>query len=307
MDRLESIFGKQFRRDASLARYTAARVGGSADALLEVRSANGLAQAIRLLWEEDLPYVILGGGSNVLVSDAGVRGVVVLNRARKVRFNTTAHPPTVWAESGANLGLVARQAAMNGLSGLEWAAGIPGTVGGALYGNAGAHGSDMSGNQPVAEILHCMDMRQAGEAVREEWSMEKLELTYRSSVLKRLPGKAVILAALLRLEPGDPTAIQAKSEDLVAYRRRTQPPGASMGSMFKNPPGDYAGRLIEAAGLKGLVVGDAQISSLHANFFLNLGRATATDIAALLRQARQAVFDRFGVELELEIEMLGEW
>ncbi len=307
MDRLESIFGKQFRRDASLARYTAARVGGPADALLEVRSVNELAQAIRLLWEEDLPYVILGGGSNVLVSDAGVRGVVVLNRARKVRFNGTAHPPTVWAESGANLGLVARQAAMNGLSGLEWAAGIPGTVGGALYGNAGAHGSDMSGNQPVAEILHCMDMRQAGEAVREEWSMEKLELNYRSSVLKRLPGKAVILAALLRLEPGDPAAIQAKLDELVAYRRKTQPPGASMGSMFKNPPGDYAGRLIESAGLKGLVVGDAQISSLHANFFLNLGRATATDIAALLRQARQAVSDRFGVELELEIEMLGEW
>ncbi len=307
MDRLESIFGKQLSREASLARYTAARVGGPADVLLEVRSANELAQAIRLLWEEDLPYVILGGGSNVLLSDAGVRGVVVLNRARKVRFNSTARPPGVWAESGVNLGLVARQAAMRGLSGLEWAAGIPGTVGGALYGNAGAHGSDMSGNQPVAEILHCMDMRQAGEAVREEWSMEKLELTYRSSVLKRLPGKAVILAALLRLEPGDPAAIQAKMDELVGYRRKTQPPGASMGSMFKNPPGDYAGRLIEAAGLKGLVVGDAQISSLHANFFLNLGRATATDIAALLRQARQAVFDRFGIELELEIEMLGEW
>lgn len=307
MDRLESIFGKQLSREASLARYTAARVGGPADVLLEVRSANELAQAIRLLWEEDLPYVILGGGSNVLLSDAGVRGVVVLNRARKVRFNSTARPPGVWAESGANLGLVARQAAMRGLSGLEWAAGIPGTLGGALYGNAGAHGSDMSGNQPVAEILHCMDMRQAGEAVREEWSMEKLELTYRSSVLKRLPGKAVILAALLRLEPGDPAAIQAKMDELVGYRRKTQPPGASMGSMFKNPPGDYAGRLIEAAGLKGLVVGDAQISSLHANFFLNLGRATATDIAALLRQARQAVLDRFGIELELEIEMLGEW
>ena len=307
MDRLESVFGKQIRRNASLARYTSARVGGPADALLEVRSANELAQAIRLLWEEDLPYVILGGGSNVLVSDAGVRGVVVLNRARKARFNGTARPPTVWAESGANLGLVARQAAMRGLSGLEWAAGIPGTVGGALYGNAGAHGSELSGNQPVAEILHCMDMRQAGEAVREEWSMEKLELTYRSSVLKRLPGKAVILAALLRLEPGDPATIQAKMDELVAYRRRTQPPGASMGSMFKNPPGDYAGRLIEAAGLKGLVVGDAQISSLHANFFLNLGRATATDIAALLRQARQAVVDRFGIELEVEIEMLGEW
>lgn len=290
-----------------LARFTAARVGGPADALLEVRSANELEQAIRLLWDEGLPYVILGGGSNVLVSDSGVRGVVVLNRARKMRFNSTARPPTVWAESGANFGLVARQAAIRGLSGLEWAAGIPGTVGGALYGNAGAHGSDMSGNQPVAEILHCMDVMQAGAPVREEWSVEKLELTYRSSVLKRLPGKAVILAAQLRLQPGAPVAIQAKMDELVAYRRRTQPPGASMGSMFKNPPGDYAGRLIEATGLKGLVVGDAQISSLHANFFLNLGHAKAADVAALIQQARLAVLDKFGVELELEIEMLGEW
>lgn len=307
MDRLESVFGKQFRRNVPLARYTAARVGGPADVLLEVRSADELARAISLLWEQQLPYVILGGGSNVLVSDLGVRGVVVLNRARKVRFSAEAEPPTVWAESGANFGLVARQAALHGLSGLEWAAGIPGTIGGALYGNAGAHGSDMSASQPVAEILHCLEMTPEGAPVREEWSMERLELTYRSSMLKHFPGKAVILAAVLRLERGDPATIQAKMDELVAYRRRTQPPGASMGSMFKNPPGDYAGRLIEAAGLKGLVVGKAQVSTLHANFFLNLGRARAADIVALISQVRQVVFDRFGVELELEIEMLGEW
>jgi UDP-N-acetylmuramate dehydrogenase len=307
MDRLESVFGKQLRRDIPLRRYTASRVGGPADLLLEVRSANELARAVSLLWEQEIPYLILGGGSNVLVSDLGVRGVVVLNRARKVRFQQATRPPAVWAESGANLGLVARQAALRGLAGLEWAAGIPGTIGGALYGNAGAHGSDMSANQPVAEILHCMQVGGAAAPLREEWSMEKLELTYRSSMLKRFPGKAVILAALLRLVPGEPAAIQAKMDELVAYRRRTQPPGASMGSMFRNPPGDYAGRLIEAAGLKGLVVGDAQISSLHANFFINLGRATAADIAALIGQARQAVLDRFGIELELEIEILGEW
>jgi UDP-N-acetylmuramate dehydrogenase len=112
---------------------------------------------------------------------------------------------------------------------------------------------------------------------------------------------------LLRLVPGDPAAIQDKTDELVEYRRMTQPPGASMGSMFKNPPGDYAGRLIEAAGLKGLTVGDAQISSLHANFFLNRGKASAADIDRLIRQARQVVLDRFGIELELEIEMLGAW
>jgi UDP-N-acetylmuramate dehydrogenase len=307
MDLLERVFGKQIRRAVPLARYTAARLGGPAEVLLEVRSVNELAQAVSLLWEEGLDFILLGGGSNVLVSDAGIRGVVLLNRSRKLRFDAAAQPPTVWAESGANLGLVARQAALQGLSGLEWAAGIPGTVGGAVYGNTGAHGGDMAGNLLVAEILHCKELRQTGASVREQWGTEKLEFSYRSSVLKRSPGKSVILAVLLRLQPGDPSTLQAELDELVAVRRKTQPPGASMGSMFKNPPGDYAGRLIEAAGLKGLTVGGAQISSMHANFFLNLGRASAADVAALIRQARQAVFDSFGIELELEIEMLGEW
>jgi UDP-N-acetylmuramate dehydrogenase len=307
MNRLESLFGSQIRRESPLARYTAARVGGPAEVLLVVHSAEELAQAISLLWEEGLDCTLLGGGSNVLVSDAGIRGVVLLNRARKLRFDAAAQPPTVWIESGANLGVVARQAASRGLSGLEWAAGIPGTIGGAIYGNAGAHGSDMSGSLLVAEILHCKESMQAQEFIREPWEMEKLELSYRSSTLKRLPGKAVILAALLRLQQADPAAVQAKMDALAAYRRKTQPPGASMGSMFRNPPGDYAGRLIEAAGLKGLTAGGAQISILHANFFLNLGKATATDIALLIRQAKQAVRERFGIDLELEIELLGEW
>ena len=307
MDRLERAFGKQLRRQVPLAPYTAARLGGPAEVLLEARSAHALAQAVSLLWEEGLDFILLGGGSNVLVSDRGVRGVVLLNRARKVRFETAATPPTVWAESGANLGLVARQAARHGLSGLEWAAGIPGTIGGAVYGNAGAHGSDMASNLLVAEILHCKELMQTGSSDREHWSVEKLDLAYRSSRLKRSPGRDVVLAALLRLQPGDPAVIQAKMDELVANRRRTQPPGASLGSMFKNPPGDYAGRLIEAAGLKGLTSGGAQISSVHANFFINLGAATAADFADLVRQARQAVLEQFGVELELEIEMLGEW
>jgi UDP-N-acetylmuramate dehydrogenase len=307
MDRLERAFGKQLRREVPLAPFTAARLGGPAEVLLEARSAHALAQAVSLLWEEGLDFILLGGGSNVLVSDRGVRGVVLLNRARKVRFETAATPPTVWAESGANLGLVARQAARHVLSGLEWAAGIPGTIGGAVYGNAGAHGSDMASNLLVAEILHCKELMQTGSSDREHWSVEKLDLAYRSSRLKRSPGRDVVLAALLRLEPGDPAAIQAKMDELVANRRRTQPPGASLGSMFKNPPGDYAGRLIEAAGLKGLTSGGAQISSVHANFFINLGAATAADFADLVRQARQAVLEQFGVELELEIEMLGEW
>lgn len=307
LELLREAFGERLQESVSLARYTAARLGGPADALLEVRSLDELVRIASLSWRNNLPFVILGGGSNVLISDAGVRALVVLNRARQVRFDERVQPPTVWAESGANFGVLARQAAQRGLSGLEWAAGIPGTLGGAVVGNAGAHGGDMATNLRLAEILHRRGVRPGEAPRREEWPLERLDYSYRSSVLKRQPGEALVLAALLQLEYSTPEEVQARLDELTAYRRRTQPPGASMGSMFKNPPGDHAGRLVDAAGLKGTRLGDAQISSLHANFFLNLGQACARDIYDLIRLARQTVAERFGVNLELEIELLGEW
>jgi UDP-N-acetylmuramate dehydrogenase len=234
-----------------------------------------------------------------------VRGLVIINRARQVRFDAQAQPPTVWAESGANFGLIARQAALQGLAGLEWAAGIPGTLGGAVVGNAGAHGGDIAGNLIVAEILQPVDDTKV--SARESLSPEQLAFSYRSSLLKRQPGTGILLSALLRLQQSTPQVVQAKIDEFVAYRRRTQPPGASMGSMFKNPPGDFAGRLIEAAGLKGSRQGDAQISPLHANFFINLGSATAADVAGLIQLARQTVAEKFDQQLELEIQLLGEW
>ena len=306
----DRCFGDHLQYDAPLARYTAARLGGRADILLEVHSAHELAEAVGVCWKHDLPFVILGGGSNVLVSDAGVRGLVILNRARQIRFDEQVDPPTVWAESGANFGVLARQAAQRGLAGLEWAAGIPGTLGGAVFGNAGAHGSEISGNLLLAEILHRTEKPQVEDGVKlfwETWPPEQLALTYRSSVLKRQPGLAIVLAALLQLEHSQPQVVQARIDEFTDYRRRTQPPGASMGSMFKNPPGDYAGRLIEQAGLKGARVGGAEISSLHANFFMNLGEAAAQDVYDLLQMARRVVADKFGVQLELEIELLGDW
>lgn len=304
---LRKTFGARLQEQAPLARHTAARLGGNADALLEVESAQELADAVWLAWEQGWPLLILGGGSNVLVSDAGVRGLVILNRARQVRFNEQDEPPTVWAESGANFGLLARQAAQLGLGGLEWAAGIPGTLGGAVVGNAGAHGSDMSSNLLLAEILHHPRSVQQGEPQRQEWPMQKLEYAYRSSILKRQTNPMVVLAALLRLERSTPDQVQARMDEYVAYRRRTQPPGASLGSMFKNPPGDFAGRLIEAAGLKGARIGDAQISPVHANFFINLGNASARDIRALIELAQDTVLRKFAVALELEIELVGDW
>ncbi len=293
---LEKAFGRRVQRQASLARFTAARLGGPAEALLPVHSADELAQAVRILWEQDLPFHILGGGSNVLVSDAGVRAVVLLNRARAARFS----PQGLWAESGANLGSLARQAARKGLGGLEWAAGIPGTLGGAVFGNAGAHGGDIAGCLLLAEILHPARGRLTLEAA-------DLRYGYRTSALKRgeLPG--IVLNAGLRLRPAPPEDIRARMEAGLEHRRRTQPPGASLGSIFKNPPGDHAGRLIEAAGLKGTRIGGAEISPVHANFFINRGGATAGDLYQLIQLARESVQRKFGITLELEIELLGEW
>lgn len=307
---LRERFGARVQVHAPLARYTAARLGGPAEVLFEAETLAELENVVRLAWSSDWPLVVLGGGSNVLVSDQGVRGLVVINRARQVRFDLQADPPTVYAESGANFGLLARQAARHGLSGLEWAAGIPGTLGGAVVGNAGAHSGDMAGNLLLAEILQ-RAMNRLEAAWRETWTVEQLEYTYRSSLLKRQsarqPGSTLVLAARLRLAHSTPESVQARSDELVAYRKRTQPPGASLGSIFKNPPGDYAGRLIEAAGLKGARIGGAQISPVHANFFINLGNASASDLRALIRLAQETVSEKLGVDLDPEIELFGEW
>jgi len=297
---LRQRFGSRLQENIRMAGYTTARVGGPVDALLMANSADELAADAQTLWDCGVPFVVLGSASNVLVSDAGLHSVVILNRARAVTFNAAANPPTVRAESGANLGLLARLAVLENLAGLEWAATIPGSLGGAVYGNAGAHGGDMAGNLLMAEILH-------PKLGRQEWTCEQMGYAYRSSALKRGAVPAVILAATLRLQPGARDEIQARMDANTAQRRRTQPPGASMGSMFKNPPGDYAGRLIEAAGLKGARIGGAEISSVHANFFVNHEDATAQDLYALIETARRAVLEQFGVQLELEIELLGDW
>jgi UDP-N-acetylmuramate dehydrogenase len=310
LTRLQQKFGPRLQTGVPLARYTSARVGGPAEVLLKAESANDLAQLVTGLWELKQPFLMLGGGSNVLVADSGVRGVVVLNRARHVRFSDQATPPTVWAESGANFGLLARQVAARGLSGLEWAAGIPGTLGGAVVGNAGAFGADLSGNLVVAEILHHipqMEARDQSTARREVWTKDHFGYGYRSSVLKRGAGTEIVLSARLALEHSTPQAVQARMDEHTVVRHRTQPPGASTGSVFKNPPGNYAGRLIDAAGLKGTQIGGVQISPLHGNFFINLGYGSAADFYQLIELAQRAVAEKSGINLELEIQLVGEW
>jgi UDP-N-acetylmuramate dehydrogenase len=186
------------------------------------------------------------------------------------------------------------------LGGLEWATGVPGSVGGAVFGNAGAHGGDVAHNLRMAEILH-----QDGR--REEWPVEKMEYAYRTSALKRKSMNAVILAATFELTRSTTERTRTLIDAFSAHRHQTQPPGASMGSMFKNPPNDYAGRLIEAAGLKGTRIGSAEISPVHANFFVSNGTTRAADILDLIKVAQKTVSEKFGIDLELEIELIGEW
>lgn len=303
LDQLRSTFGSHLQEHVSLKRYTAARIGGDADFLIAVDSSVELVQVVTSCWEQGIPFFILGSGSNVLVSDRGVRELVVLNRAKKVKF-TKGSQPAVYAESGVNFGALARQAAAYGLSGLEWAAGIPGTVGGAVYGNAGAHGADMASCLLVANILQLKSLH---TICQEEWSVEQLDYGYRTSSLKRQPGNAVVLAATLKLSPGTALAVQARMDEFQAKRRTFQPAGASLGSIFKNPPGDHAGRLIEATGLKGMRIGQVEVSTVHANFIINHDNASADDYAALIRRVQQEVLEKYRVHLELEIELIGDW
>jgi len=298
IDVLRQMFGDAVQEHAILAPYTSARIGGPADVLLTVKSVDEFANAMQLIWEYELPYYILGGGSNVLVSDKGFRGVVVLNRAKEVRFDA-GDQPQVWCEAGVVIANLARRCASKRLAGLEWSATVPGTVGGAVYGNAGAFGGDMNDNLVWVELLT--------KNGREKLSVGQMGYGYRTSVLKRGEKNGIILSALLKLKNSTKEEVSVKIDQFSERRKATQPPGASMGSMFKNPEGDYAGRLIEAAGLKGTRIGSAEISMVHGNFFINHGETKAEDVRALIVLVQKTVLEKFDTHLELEVELVGEW
>jgi len=300
MENLRAAFGTKLHENVSMANYTTARVGGHVPALISVHTLDDLSNTVQTLWDLSVPFIILGSGSNILVSDQGLDAVIVHNRAHNLKIETKVDPPFIYAESGAILGTVARQSALRGISGMEWAAPVPGTVGGAVYGNAGAHGSDMSDSLIMAKILHKFDGI-------SDWPVEKLAYEYRSSILKREKIPAVILSATFNAISTSRDQAWEKINAFQAHRKQTQPPGASMGSMFKNPPSDYAGRLIEAAGLKGRRIGRAMISPIHANFIINLDGATAQEIWQLMNIAQETVFEKFGITLETEIECLGDF
>jgi UDP-N-acetylmuramate dehydrogenase len=292
------------QRQQSLAKYTAARLGGESEYFFLARadeSLERLAEVVQIAWSEGIPVRVIGGGANVLISDAGVQGLVVVNRISQIEWGSWHEGRNVSATSGTGLLKLARACQQQGLAGMSWAIGVPGTVGGAIVNNAGAHGSDMAAS--VADVVVLSAERGAQLMTNAD-----MQFDYRHSILKAHPDKRfLVLLATMHLMPDDPDAIQERMDTYSQRRKATQPAGASLGSIFKNPEGDYAGRLIESAGLKGFHIGDAMVSPVHANFMINRGQATASDYYALIQHVREAVYKRHGMMLDMEVELLGQW
>jgi len=293
---IQRRIGVKTSRDEPLARFTTMRVGGPADLFATVHNVHELRAIVRYARDRAIPLTLLGRGSDVVIADAGIRGLVVQNRAEGSQLDGESYV----AESGLPMARAATETQKAGLTGLEFGLAIPGTVGGAVWANAGAHESD------VAAILEWADVLLAdGSTARQ--SADELELRYRDSRLKHHPDQ-VVLAARFRLTTAEPDAIAASLDEIRRWRRDHQPLGIpSAGSTFRNPPGDSAGRLIEAAGLKGRRIGGASVSEKHANFIVNDGRGTASDVRALVDQVAATVERESGIRLEPEVVFLGDW
>jgi UDP-N-acetylmuramate dehydrogenase len=293
--------GLAVRRDEPLSSHTTMRIGGPADLLVVVNLLEDLATVAALGQQHGVPVLLLGGGSNVVVSDRGVRGLVVVNGCRSVERR---EGNVVWAEAGVNLAGLARQAMRWGLSGLEWCVSVPGTVGGAVVGNAGAHGGAISDNLIRATLL-------SPDLKVTEWPAARFHFNYRHSALKAAirAGKPypLVMAAAFQLAEASPSQMEARAAGFLAHRRATQPVEPSAGSIFQNPPGDYAGRILESLGFKGKSHGGAAFSTVHANFIVNYGGATAMDVVSLIDEARQAAWHSRQIELTPEILFVGDW
>lgn len=294
------------KTDELLSRHTTFGIGGPADAFVTVRSARELSRAVMLAREFAAPVFILGSGSNVLIGDHGIRGVVIDNQAKTITVSpqeasaAAERGVVVRAESGVSFAALARQTAREGYGGIEWAAGIPGTLGGAVVYNAGAYDGSL------AEVLVSATVLNGGNATKTLTNAE-LRFSYRSSIFTRGEcAGCVVLSVEMALVRGDAAALTATVAEYDRRRLAAQPRGRNSGSTFKNPAGDHAWRVIDAVGLRGHRIGNARISEKHCNFFENLGGASAADVAALMREAQARVRERFGIELEPEVELVGE-
>ena len=293
---IQRRIGVKTSRDEPLARFTTMRVGGPADLFATVHNVHELRAIVRFARSRVIPLTLLGRGSDVVIADAGIRGLVVQNRAEGSQLDGERYV----AESGMPMARAATETQKAGMTGLEFGLAIPGTVGGAVWANAGAHDADIAAILETADVL----LADGGEA---RLSAAELDLRYRDSRLKHQPDE-VVLGATFRVAAAEPDAIAARLDDIRRWRRDHQPLGIpSAGSTFRNPPDDSAGRLIDAAGLKGRRIGGASVSEKHANFIVNDGRGSAADVRALVDEVAAIVEREMGVRLEPEVVFLGDW
>ena len=282
-------------REVSMKNYTSFKVGGPAELFLSPENAGQTAKLVRFCEKEEIPVFVLGKGSNLLVSDRGIKGAVIYT-GKQCGISLTDEN-TVRAQSGASLAQLCTFALENSLSGLEFAYGIPGTVGGAVFMNAGAYGGEMKDVLLNSEYV-------STDGTSGELDNEAMELSYRHSAYEN--SNLVITAASVRLAPADRNEIKSTINDILARRKEKQPlEYPSAGSTFKRPEGNFAGALIEQCGLKGVSVGGAQVSEKHAGFIINRGGATAADILSLIKHVQARVKAQTGVSLETEIRLIG--
>lgn len=277
--------------------HTTFRVGGPAHFFVTPKTEEQLQSVLKLCKETDTPWFILGRGSNLLVSDRGFDGVVIHMQKHWNHYHTEEN--RIFAQAGAMMSAVSQEALQNGLTGFEFASGIPGTIGGGLRMNAGAYGGEMK-----QVVLSAKVMDSNGTVL--ELSKDELELGYRTSTIGR--NGYIALSCVIELQPGDPDCIRSTMEEMNAKRRQKQPlEYGSAGSTFKRPDGYFAGKLIQDAGLKGFSIGDAQVSEKHAGFVINRGNAKAADIMKLCKEVSRRVHEQFGVNLEMEVRRLGKF
>ena len=292
--------GVKTSRDEPLARFTTMRVGGPADLFATAHNAFELRALVRFARHRALPHFLLGRGSDLVISDRGIPGLVIQDRAEGSRFDGARYT----ADAGVPMARAATETQKAGLTGLEFGLAIPGTVGGAVWANAGAHESDVAGILESARVLDAAGSESVVPAA-------DLGLSYRDSRFKHAGGDGppeLILDATFQLEPADPEVIKGRLDDIRRWRQAHQPLGLpSAGSVFRNPEGDSAGRLIEAAGLKGFRIGGAVVSEKHANFIVNDQKGTAADVRRVGDQVRDVVAKEAGVELVYEVEFVGDW
>jgi UDP-N-acetylmuramate dehydrogenase len=296
---IQRRIGVKTSRDEPLARFTTMRVGGPADLFATAHNAFELRALVRFARARAMPYLVLGRGSDVVIADAGVRGLVIQVRAEGSRVDGQRFV----AEAGVQMARAATETQRAGLTGLEFGLAIPGTVGGAVWANAGAHDSDVAAILETARVL-------GPDGTEAQLPVAELGLGYRDSRFKHQPAATaeLILEATFRLAPADPDTIKGRLDDIRRWRQAHQPIGLpSAGSVFRNPPGDSAGRLVDAAGLKGLRIGGAAVSDKHANFIVNDQKGTAADVRHLAERVRDEVERRHGVRLDFEVEFVGDW